>query len=202
MNDDDEHPTNTNIFPQFIPKPTIPYYKQIIPVQIHNFYINDEILEIDTYLDMINIIKTSNENDTCIININSCGGRLDTAVQIISAMRQSAATIVTTLEGLAASAATLIFLAADKHIVNPFSTFMIHNYSQSIGFSKGNELVLQVEYQKNFFKKLAKEIYGGFLTESEYEDLFDGKDYWFDTNEIIKRLKLRNKTIKKQKVNS
>lgn len=171
----------------------IPQYKQTIPVNLYHFYIIDEIGDPVTFLDLINTLKTAEEHDTVFIYLNTPGGSLQTTVQIISAMRQCAATVVTCLEGEVCSAGTLIFLAGNKHIVNPNCTFMIHNYSQWIG-GKGNEVALRVKYSEQYFKKLALDLYKGFLSEDEIQSVIDGKDYWMDSEEVIERLNARNES--------
>lgn len=172
----------------------IPQYKQTIPVNLYHFYIIDEIGEASAFLDLINTLKTAEEHDTIFIYLNTPGGSLQTTVQILSAMRQCSATIVTCLEGEVCSAGTLLFLAGNQHIVNPNCTFMIHNYSQWLG-GKGNEVALRVKYSEQYFKKLALDLYNGFLSEDEIQSVIEGKDYWMDSEEVVERLNVRNKKI-------
>lgn len=187
------HSTNNDFI--VLPNPSegnkIPQYKQVIPVCLYHFYIIDEIGEPDSFLDLINTLKTAEEHDTVFIYLNTPGGSLQTTVQIISAMRQSRATIVTCLEGEVCSAGTLIFLSGHRHIVNPNCTFMIHNYSQWLG-GKGNEVALRVKYSEQYFKKLAIDLYNGFLSEEEINAVIEGKDYWMESDEVIRRLNQRN----------
>lgn len=169
----------------------IPQYKQTVPVNLYHFYIIDEIGEPAKFLDLINILKTAEEHDTVFIYLNTPGGSLQTTVQLLSAMRQCAATVVTCLEGEVCSAGTLIFLAGHKHVVNANCTFMIHNYSQWLG-GKGNEVALRVKYSEQYFKNLAEDLYKGFLSDEEIQSVIEGKDYWMDSNEVINRLNTRN----------
>lgn len=169
----------------------IKYYKQALQVSIHHFYMVKEIGDVEPYLDMINVLKTAEQHDTIFIYLNTPGGNLHTAIQIISAIRQSNATVVTCIEGEVASAGTMIFLAGHKHVVNPNCTFMIHNYSTWLG-GKGNEVSLRVKYFETYFRKLAKDLYGNFLTESELEDVVNGKDFWMESEEVLKRLGAEN----------
>ncbi len=183
-----------NFFPMFPPieDDSIKYYKQTIPITLHHFYITNAIEEVDPFLDLINILKTAEQHDTIFINLNTPGGSLTTTIQIISAMRQSQATVVTTLEGEVASAGTLIFLAGHKHIVNQNSTFMIHNYSMGT-WGKGNEISAHVKYSEDYFKKLAVDIYGNFLTATEIAEMLKGQDIWMDSDEVLSRLGVNKK---------
>lgn len=167
----------------------IPQYSQAIQVNIHHFYIIKEIGDASEFLDMINTLKTAEEHDTVFISLNTPGGDLNTTVQIISAMKQCAGTVVTCLEGEVCSAGTLLFLSGDRYIINPHCTFMIHNYSHLLG-GKGKEVASRVKYSEDYFHKLARSIYTGFLTEDEIQQVFDDRDFWMDSDEVIRRLGL------------
>lgn len=165
----------------------IKYYKQEVRITLHHFYIVNEIGDVDEFLDLINVLKTAEEHDTIFIYLNTPGGNLYTAIQIISAMRQSNATVVTSLEGEVASAGTLIFLAGHRFVVNRNCTFMIHNYSHWVG-GKGNEVAIRVKYSERYFEKLATDLYGKFLSPEELQDVINGKDFWMDSEEVLSRL--------------
>lgn len=170
---------------------TLKHYKQTLAINIHHFYIVDDIGAVDEFLDLINILKTSEQQDTIFIYLNTNGGVLSTAIQLISAMRQSAATIITCLEGEVCSAGTMIFLAGHKHIVNPNCTFMIHNYSGGIG-GKGHEIVSHAAYRNEYIKTLMADVYQNFLSQEEINDVLAGKDIWLTSNQVIERLEHRN----------
>lgn len=179
------------LFPPIPELDSIKYYRQTLQVSVHHFYIIEEIAEAGAFLDMINVLKTAEGHDTIFIYLNTPGGNLYTAIQIISAIRQSNATVVTCIEGMVASAGTLIFLAGHKHVVNPNCTFMIHNYSHGV-WGKGNEVALHVKHSEQYFRKLARDLYGRFLTEDEIEDVINGKDFWMESEEVLKRLGVEN----------
>ncbi len=187
MNNKTTETNNMMFLPQMPDLESIKYYKQAIQVSIHHFYIVDEIEDVDRYLDMINVLKTADSHDTIFIYLNTPGGNLYTSIQIINAIRQSNATVVTSMDGMVASAGTLIFLAGHKHIVNPNCTFMVHNYSHG-AVGKGNEVATRVAYSQQYFKKLAKDFYTGFLTDAELEDVINDKDFWMESEEVLKRL--------------
>lgn len=178
---------NMMLFPPMPEFDSIKYYKQALQVSVHHFYIVDEIGDVPPFLDMINVLKTAEQHDTVFIYLNTPGGNLYTAIQIISAIRQSNATVVTCIEGMVASAGTLLFLAGHKHVVNPNCTFMIHNYSHG-AWGKGNEVALRVKHSEHYFNKLAHDMYSGFLTGEEIIEVINGKDFWFESAQVLERL--------------
>jgi ATP-dependent Clp protease protease subunit len=169
-------------------KKSLKHFRQIIPVQIHHFYISDEIRDVDPYVNLINTLKTSEQHDTIFIYLNTPGGNLLTTLQIISAIKNSAATVVTCMEGQVASAGTMIFLAGHKHMVGPNTIFMAHNYSGA-SFGKGFELKTRQKFDEQYFHKFVRATYTGFLTEEEIASIMEDRDVWLDAEEVTKRLK-------------
>jgi len=167
---------------------TVKHFRQSFTVNNHSFYLVEDIGEPKFYLNMLHTIRTAEEHDTIFIHLNTRGGNLYTAVQIINAIRTSRAVIITSLEGEVCSAGTMIFLAGQHHMVAPNSSFMIHNYSQWLG-GKGNEIQQQVRHTESFFKDFADSIYGGFLTEEEIASVLDGRDIWMKSTEVVERVK-------------
>jgi len=170
---------------------SIKHYTQVIPVTIHHFYLTGEISdEVDRYVDMLNIIKTSEPHDKIFIYLNTPGGDLNTTIQIISAISKSPAEITTVIEGEVCSAGTFIFLSGDYYIVNDNCSFMIHNYSHG-AIGKGGEVAKRVKFSEKYFKDLAHSFYKDFLTEEEIQAVCEDKDFWFGSVELIERLKQR-----------
>lgn len=174
---------------------SIKHYTQVIPVTIHHFYITGEIeYEVDKYIDMINILKTAESYDKIYLYLNTPGGFLNNTVQIISAIKQSAAEVTTVLEGEVCSAGTFIFLAGDNYIVNENCSFMIHNYSHEL-HGKGKEVAAQVKFTEYYYEQLAQNLYKDFLTDEEIQAVCDDKDIWMGSEEIIERLKKRGADV-------
>ena len=165
----------------------IPNYKQVVQVTLHHFYITGTIEEPEKYLDLVQTLKTVEDHDTVFIYINSVGGNLYTTIQIINAMQNCNGTVVTCLEGQACSAAAVIFLAGQKHIVNPFGAFMVHKYSHGVE-GKGNDVATQVKFTERYYDEISYAVYGDLMTKDEIAQMLDGKDFWFSSTEVKDRL--------------
>jgi len=164
------------------------YVESMLALKIHHFYLSQSIEEPERYIDMIHKIKSAGPGETIYIYLNTPGGRLDTAMQLINAMRISQAKIVTVVEAEAHSAGTLIFLCGDEFIVHDNCSMMFHNFSGG-AIGKGNEMKLQIDATVKWFSKLAKDIYYPFLSHQEIDDMINGKDLWMESEEVRKRLK-------------
>lgn len=173
---------------QFFPNKEQPkFFKRIFPVSVYDFYITGDIEEPEHYIDLIQALRTAEPQDTIFMYLNTNGGNLHTTIQILSAMRSSAASVVTCLEGQVCSAGTFIFLKGDKKIVNPNCTFMIHNYSQASS-GRAHEVMSQIGYMEKYFETLAQDIYGDFLSEEELRRVFSGEDLWMQSAEVVAKL--------------
>lgn len=172
------------------------HYVQTLSANIHHFYLYGIIEDdISMYSDMLNVLRSANENDTVVVYINSEGGTLRMALQIANAMLSTPAKVITSLDGDAISAATFIFLAGEEYIINPNCSFMIHNYSGFV-HGKGHELVSQINHTGATVSKMMRFFYEKLLTEEELNDVCNGKDLWMDSDELMKRLS----TIKEEDI--
>lgn len=139
------------------------------------------------YLEEFQTLREATAGENITIYINSGGGRVDTAVQMLAGIRNTAAKVTCVIEGCCHSAATYVFLAADEWIVNHNSLMLIHNYSGG-AYGKGGELVDNVIANDKWVKNLMVDVYKGFLTEEELETVLLNQDLWLETDSINERL--------------
>lgn len=181
-NSDDEDDVVTRI-----QKKPYQHYEHAYTTQHVHFYLSEDVGAPEEYTDMVHRINVAGENDTIFIHLNTPGGRLDTGVQIINAMQNTAATVVTILEAEAFSLGTLIFLAGDELIVNDHCMIMFHNFKGGVS-GKGHEQLAQLGATVKWFTAIAREIYIPFLTEEEFNGIIEGKDLWMHSAEIRERI--------------
>lgn len=154
----------------------------------HEYYLSGPIVEAEHYIEWFEQIRRANPNDDISIYINSTGGNLDTALQFMRVMSESAAHITCSIEGSCMSAATIIFLQADAFEITPHSLFMLHNYSGGIA-GKGGEMYDQAIFERKWSTSLFQSVYKDFLEQKEIDMLLDSKDIWFTSEEVAERCK-------------
>lgn len=164
----------------------------------HRFYLQGEIKDGSNYVRWCETIRSAGETDEIIIFINSEGGYLWSALQIVNAIRESAARVTAVIDGICMSAATMIFLAADSYRIMPNSMFMAHNYS-SHKAGKGGELYDGILYEREWSEQLWKSVYEGFLEPDEISNLLRGQDIWLNSQQVFDRLESRYEYFKTQK---
>jgi hypothetical protein len=87
------------------------------------------------YLMLVHMLRTVPENATVTILIDSPGGAVGIAAEVVSAMHASKAHVITVAMGCVASAATMIWFAGNERKIEPAANFMFHMSSH---FAYGN----------------------------------------------------------------
>ena len=177
------------------PSPSNAYQRPV--ANVYDFYLAGNIGDAKDYQDWNQLMRSATENDGIVIHINSNGGEIFTAIQLIRAMADSNATICASVEGMCMSAATLIFLCADVVEVSEHSHFMFHTYSSG-NWGKGSDQLANVMADDKWARHLFNSVYKGFLKPQEIKEMIDGKDFWMNPAEVNKRLAARNNIAKKK----
>ena len=153
--------------------------------------------DLSLYRDCIEEIKEANQGDVVSLILNTRGGSLKTALAIINAIQQTEADTVAVIEGEAASAGSLIAMHCQNVELNPYSTMFIH--SESFGSAgKRSEVKSQVEFSLDWVENVFRNSYYGFLTDEEMDKVLEGKDYYFNAEQILERLKQRQAILQEE----
>lgn len=179
------------------PQPTGAYERPI--ARRLDFYLTGDIKEAKEYNDWFQMLRMAQPHDSVNFHINSNGGDIFTAIQMMKTMTESHATITASSEGMCMSAATFIFLTADICEIADHSHFMFHNYSTG-NWGKGHEILANALADDRWARHLLRKVYDGFFTPTEIEKIIEGKDYWLGPEDVHKRLQKRNKMKKKQRM--
>jgi ATP-dependent Clp protease, protease subunit len=166
---------------------------------LHTFYISGVIEDAKTYTDWFEVIRNANDTDLIKIHINSPGGDLFTAIQFMRVLNESNAMIIASVEGACMSAATMIFLCANQFEISEHSMFMFHNYS-GMAIGKGGEMYDNITHERKWSEKIMRKVYENFLTEEEIKAILDNKDIWMEGEEVLKRLKLKQKVLEEKRM--
>jgi ATP-dependent protease ClpP protease subunit len=182
---DNEKNSNEDIVNDYY---TIKTKTKVVKTHRYDIYICNHIFSPNEYVDIVDVLLSSKENDEVHIYLNSGGGWCRTTTQIVNAMKYCKANITCHASGLVASCATWIFLAGDHFVIDDDVEFMCHYYSGGM-HGKGNEIKADADFSTKYYERLFKKIYKGFLTKDEIKKLIEGKDYYFTQKQVAKRLK-------------
>ena len=140
-------------------------FDKTVPIVKHgntyHCFLTSDIEAPAEYSEFCYLLNVATAKDKIILNINTGGGQIDSAFQILAALKRTKADVTARIAGTVASAGTIIALKCSKLEVEDYTHF--------------NDKDLQ-----NTFR----EIYKGFLTEEEIADVLRGKDMWLTADDV------------------
>lgn len=142
----------------------------------------------DDFSEELMCLNSATENDLVRFDIVSGGGRLDTCVMIRRAMSQCPAKIIGWIGPTCASAASAIALQCDAWEIDEMSSFMVHTGSFGPRVGKSPDVVASTLHTAKMLEKFVRSVYTGFLTDKEIEQVLDGKELYFEGEELATRL--------------
>lgn len=157
---------------------------------VHNkfeFNLDEDIKEPSYYRNLIEVLNNATEQDLVVLNINSGGGMLDSAISIIDALRNTQANTLAWISGSAYSAAGLIALSCQNVEVGEFATLMCHNSQYGLG-GYTTDIKDRALFEHKMTSKIMQSVYRFFLSPEEIESVLMNKTIWMDSDEIIERL--------------
>ena len=153
----------------------------------HHFDLTDEIGGPEGFQDFFAILRQAGPEDLIYIHINSPGGRLDTTVQIINAMKECPAPIVTCAEGDIASGAAIIFFSGDAFKIADHCEFLIHTASGA-NLGKISDNLSAVRAAVKRMEALYVDVFGRFLAEEELAWVSRGEEFYLSSEEVLERI--------------
>lgn len=191
-------PTTNNLeFSPFAENNHVGHYQQQITYTAHRFFLDKNIDSPEEYRDVIQVLLSAQEGEIVEFVISSSGGVLESAMNIVSAIRETNATVRAILSGSCHSAASVIALACDEVIVFDYANMLCH--SATFGsFGKTTEITSHVKFLEKYLENIASDAYSGFMSDLEIKQMLEGKDFWFDAEDIRTRLEKRSEIQEKE----
>jgi len=178
-------------------EPYLNYFEEHYNSTLVKFYLDEVIKSPKYYRPLIHRLGTLSQHDQVQVIVNTYGGSFDGIVALINAVQNTPAEVYCEIEGKACSAGSIFALACPNLSVGKYSSMMIHPSSFGSSGFQGN-VIAHSTFIDNEVKRLYKDVYADFLTEKELEDVFLGKEFWFDYEEITRRLELRTEIQEKK----
>ena len=153
----------------------------------YNIRLARQITDPDHFYEEFQVLKQATEDDIVTMDVVSPGGSLDTCVLFTRAMRKCAAPIMAYIGPTCASAAGAIALNADGWEIDEMSSLMVHTGSFGVG-GKTRDVVNHALHQQKMVERFVNLTYSGFLTEEEIEQVLNGKEFYFEGDDLAQRL--------------
>ena len=134
---------------------------------------------------IIAMLQEASPADYLEIHISSSGGNLREGMELYHIIRNKFE-VSTAYLNYGYSMGAFAFLFAKERIVYEHSQIMFHSYSHVVG-GKRNEIMAQVEHNDKFINKFIKDIVKPYFSKKEIKKMENGKDFWFNSKEMLKR---------------
>lgn len=177
---------NEDMFDLLQPCEQLEYSLSSITHNKFEFNLDEEIKEPRYYRNLIEVLNNATEQDLVVLNINSGGGHLDSAISIIDALRNTRANTLAWISGSAYSAAGIIALSCQNLEVGEFASLMAHNSQYGLG-GYTTDIKDRAVFEHKMISKIMHSVYKHFLSTDEVEAVLANKTIWMDADEIIER---------------
>ena len=149
--------------------------------------LDSPITEVDDFDDDFQMLAGAGDRDLIKFDIVTPGGSMDTAHMLVRAIHRTAAHTVAYIGPTCASAGTAIALACEEWEIDEMSSFMIHTGSYGyVGMAP--HVKANVDHIDKMMERFVRSTYTGFLSEEEIERVLDGREMYFEGEELAQRL--------------
>lgn len=169
----------------------LPYAVKSRVSNIFMFKLDEGITDASYYRNITDVCNQAGDEDQIHFYINSPGGLLSGLSTILDAIEKTDALTVAIVTGDCHSAASIIMLHCDVVDVGRMANALCHNVSFGTS-GRASDIQAQVNHTTKQATRLLKETYEGFMSESEIDLLLEGKQFYFDAEEIVTRLEARD----------
>ena len=121
-----------------------------------DYYLINEIEDIEDYIDFLRALSECHPTDTVDIHINCFGGAMYAGYHIFDALIDCPATINMHIDGFCCSAASTIMMAGDNFDFAPHSCVMVHSMS-AMFYGKWHEITARLKFDQKWFEETARE---------------------------------------------
>lgn len=125
-----------DIIPFALPKDPSRLWDLSVPIvqsgNTTHIYLTDTIDSPMYYNEVCYRLIHAQPYETFVLNLNTPGGDLDSAIMLLDALSRTKAHTIADLTGSVASAGTMITMGCKALQVARFTSFMIHNYSAQV----------------------------------------------------------------------
>jgi len=153
----------------------------------YKLYLGD--FDHDEYLlyDIYNQLEDSEGYEEIDVVIQSCGGNVDEFMRFSNILRSLFyGRVRTYLNSYGYSCGALAFLIGDCKVAYEHSIIMFHDVSLGV-IGKHSDVKTQQKFNEMYFDKVIRDYLKPYFTSEEIDDIFKGKEFWFDTLEMCKR---------------
>ena len=166
---------------------TDPFFLMAKPIGIHyTVNINEPFVHSKQFEYLVHALDNATEMDQFTLNLTTPGGAIQAVLPLLGAMDSTEAQVHVHACSDVASAGTLLLMKAHSVSMNDYVEIMFHQVRFG-AFGEGWNVEKQVEHVLKSNKRLLRDSYRFFFTDSEIEKMLTGTPYYMDREEFIQR---------------
>lgn len=164
--------------------------------QMHyNVYLYGPIMDASQFIGPQEVLRNAGEGDIVEVHLSTPGGSLDATDTFLQAMHECEGRVIVRASGGVHSAGSIILLNAPNFTLSKNFNSLIHNGSCG-GYDDFNKFAARAKHSIEYMTKIMRDTYEGFLTPEEIVAMIDGKDFWLDGAEWMRRWTMRQEHFK------
>lgn len=156
--------------------------------------LDEDIKSPKYYRHVLARISDLEEGDNLIFKLDTPGGDIQGITALIHAVHSTEADVHCHIDTEADSAGSLFALNCGSVSVAPWARMMIHTASGRSGGTMANSVAYST-FMDTELRKMMTEAYQGFLSESELDDVFKGREFYFNSEQIVERLERKKQYL-------
>ena len=164
------------------------YEKRTQHIHKVNVFLDGPILSARHYRMVASEAADLTENDELDFSITSGGGNMEGLIALLDIINTTQANVTAIIKGECHSAASMLAVSCPNVIVSPYAIMLVHSANLGAGRAKAYDLKQYVDHNTDFCNNLFRDVYQGFLSEDEIEEVIKGKELWMGSEEISQRL--------------
>jgi len=169
-------------------EPFCAYEKRTRHVNKVTVHLDGPVLSARHYRMVASEAADLSENDEIEFLICSGGGDMQGLIALLDVINTTEAEVTAIIKGECHSAASMFAISCPNVVVSPYASMLVHNASLGAGRAKAYDLRKYVEHSTDYCDKLFRDVYQGFLTPEEIEEVIQGREIWMEAEEISDRL--------------
>lgn len=157
---------------------------------IFKLYLNGPIYDPNQFVGHMEAFEAAGEDDEVHIYLTTPGGSMDATDTFLNAMHACKARVVIHASGGCHSCGSIILLHANEFTLSENFNALIHNGSTGAGGDL-NKFKASAKHSAEYMERVMRRTYEGFLTPYELDAMIEGKDFWMDGAEWMRRHEVR-----------
>lgn len=155
-----------------------------------NLYLNGPIEEPAQFISCIEAFQAAGENDVVNLHLTTPGGNMDATDTFLQAMHECEGRVIVRASGGCHSCGSIILMHANEFTLSENFNSLIHNGSTGQGGDL-NKFKAAAKHSAEYMERVLRSTFEGFLTSDELDAMIDGKDFWLDGKEWMRRHEMR-----------